>query len=84
MNGRLTLVQILREKLWLKPGEFYYSGLGLGYFKASSGEVIFGPVSDFSGRITQVFDSSIYADKKEIEHRAELILLHPLHYQPIV
>lgn len=74
MDGELTLGQIIEEKLWLNPGEFYYSGFGLGYFKASSGDVVWGSASEFAGRITRFFDSGSYADKKEIEHRVERML----------
>jgi hypothetical protein len=74
MNSELTLAEILTNKLWLKPGEFDYSGFGLGHFRTESGDLVWGCTSDFAGRITRVLDTCRYGDKQEIQARIEVML----------
>lgn len=73
-DGELTLAEILAEKLWLKAGEFDYSGFGMGHFRTEGGELVWGSRSDFAGRITRIINRDSYRDKLEIQARIENML----------
>jgi len=67
-------MEIIYTRQWMQPGEFDYSGFGLGHFKTETGELVWGNRSEFRGRITRTFDTLYSWDRNERNRRVNKIL----------
>lgn len=64
--------KVLRDRLWMKPGDFDYSGFGFGHYCMSDGSIVWGECHSFL--IDKWFDRLRDPDCKEIEDRIAKIL----------